>query len=125
MPHTTTDPPANAYYNGLVGSSYDWHYTTVAQPGANNREITWPAGKLLGGSSAVNGMFQVRPSQLEIDTLAGLIGSDNFNWNSLYAAMKKGENFTAPDSAIQAEGGIQFTASSHGTTGMLHTTYPG
>ena len=52
-------------------------------------------------------------------------GGEQWNWDSLFAAMKKGENFTAPDADDQAAGNIQFNAQSHGTTGPLHTSYPG
>ena len=110
----------------MLYSSYDWQYQTVPQPGANNRAIAWPRGKVLGGSSAVNGMYQVRPSKVEVDLMASFVpGGDIWNWDSLYAAMKKGENFTAPSTDVQTEADIEFVAASHGTTGPLHVSYPG
>lgn len=51
------DVPANAYYSSLLGTSYDWQFTTQPQDGAGNRSISWPRGKVLGGSTAVNGEF--------------------------------------------------------------------
>lgn len=49
--------PATAFFNGLVspGSPYSWGYSTTNQTGLNGRTIPWPRGKLLAGSSAVNG----------------------------------------------------------------------
>ena len=117
--------PGNAYYAGLLHSSYDWAYSTVPQPGAQGRSIGWPGGKVLGGSSAVNGMYQVRPSKVEVDTLAAMIGSDQWNWDSLFAAMKKGENFSEPSSEVKTAGNIEYNVANHGSTGPLHTTYPG
>ncbi|EKM50834.1 uncharacterized protein PHACADRAFT_264347 [Phanerochaete carnosa HHB-10118-sp] len=120
------DIPGNAYYSSLLGSSYDWNYQTVVQPNAANRQITWPRGKVLGGSSALNGMYAVRPSKLEVDAWGAMIpGGDKWNWNSLFANMKKSENFTAPSQEIQQEGNIMYDPSSHGTSGPVHVSYPG
>lgn len=40
-------------------------------------------------------------------------------------ARPQSENFTAPSPDIAQKGGIEFNASYHGTTGPLHSTYPG
>ncbi|KAI0751915.1 GMC oxidoreductase [Daedaleopsis nitida] len=119
--------PAKAYYDGLPGTAYDWAYTTVEQPGAGNRALPWPRGKVLGGSSAMNGMYHVRPSKIEVDTWASLIdgGSDNWSWDSLFNDMKTSETFTPPSSDIQNTAGIQYAASSRGTNGPVHASYSG
>jgi len=49
------DVPANAYYSSLLGTSYDWQFVTEPQTHAGGRALPWPRGKVLGGSSAVNG----------------------------------------------------------------------
>ncbi|KAI0348729.1 hypothetical protein OH77DRAFT_1382974, partial [Trametes cingulata] len=99
------DVPLNAYYSGLPGAStaYDWQHATVKQPNANNRALPWPRGKVLGGSSAMNGMYTVRPSKIEVDAWAGLIGgegSSKWNWDALFANMKDSETFTPPSDEI-------------------------
>ncbi|KAI0091378.1 GMC oxidoreductase [Irpex rosettiformis] len=123
----SVDTPANAYYQSLLGSSYDWGYTTTAQSGANGRTISWPRGKLLGGSSAVNGMYMVRPTKAEVDAWASLVpgGSDKWNWDSLFAGMQASETFSPPIDAVKQAGNIQFNTVSHGTSGPIHVTYPG
>ena len=35
----------------------NWNYDTVPQKHLNNRSVFWPRGKMLGGSSAMNGTF--------------------------------------------------------------------
>ncbi|CDO69444.1 GMC oxidoreductase [Trametes cinnabarina] len=119
--------PVNAYYAGLPGTSYDWQYTTVKQPNANNRALPWPRGKLLGGSSAMNGLYTVRPSKIEVDAWAALNdgASDKWNWDALFNAMKQSETFTPPSSQVQQTGNIQYDAASRGTSGPVHATYPG
>ncbi|KAG8988408.1 hypothetical protein FRB94_006456 [Tulasnella sp. JGI-2019a] len=121
--------PTDAYFNGLLGSSYDWQYTTAPQVNVNNRSLAWPRGKLLGGSSAVNGMYLVRPSSIEMDNWMylqdGAPGAAIWGWDNMFGAMKKSEAFTPPSAAIQSQGAIQFDPISHGTTGPLHQSYPG
>lgn len=34
--------------------AYDWRHLTAVQPHANGRQIAWPRGKVLGGTSAMN-----------------------------------------------------------------------
>ncbi|KAH8091702.1 alcohol oxidase [Cristinia sonorae] len=122
----SVDVPGNAYYSSLLGSSYDWKYMTVQQPNAGNRELPWARGKILGGSSAVNGLYMVRPSKLEVDSWASLIPKgDLWNWNSLFPNMKKSETFTKPSAEIQAAGAIQYDPQSHGSSGPVKTSYPG
>jgi choline dehydrogenase-like flavoprotein len=126
---STINHPGNAYYAGLVGSTHDWAWTTETQFNANNRVMSWPGGKLLGGSSAINGCYLVRPSSVEVDAwqslISGLDGADNWTSAKFFAAMDKSETFTPPSSDIQSIGQIQYVASSHGSTGPLHASYPG
>lgn len=49
------DVPNNAYFSSLLGSSNDWGFVTAPQAGAGGRSLGWPRGKILGGSTAVNG----------------------------------------------------------------------
>jgi choline dehydrogenase len=104
----------------------NWGYTTVQQRGLNSRELPWPRGKILGGSSAVNGMYIVRPSQVEVDAWAKLgNASDTLGWDKVYAGMKKSEIFSPPSDDIASTGNIQWDASSHGTSGAVHASWPG
>ncbi|KAJ7576814.1 GMC oxidoreductase [Mycena floridula] len=125
------DTPGLTYYNGLTGSSYDWSYTTVAQPNAGNRVLTWPRGKVLGGSSAINGMFLVRPSEIEMNAMRDLIAPNDqaaaeaiWGWSSFKAAMDKSETFTAPIASVQSQDDVEYNAASRGNSGPLHSSYP-
>ncbi|EIN06345.1 alcohol oxidase [Punctularia strigosozonata HHB-11173 SS5] len=125
---SSIDVPGNAYYSSLLGTSYDWGYTTVPQPSANNRALSWSRGKVLGGSSAVNGLYAVRPSELEVNAWSNLIsgtGSTPWTWASLFNAMKKSEDFHPPSDEIQQEGSIQYSMDAHGTSGPVQVSYPG
>jgi choline dehydrogenase len=49
------------------GTSLDWAYETDAEPGCADRRIAQPRGRVLGGCSAMNGMFWVKGSNLDYD----------------------------------------------------------
>ncbi|KAK7043178.1 hypothetical protein VNI00_008532 [Paramarasmius palmivorus] len=117
------DTPSSTYFDSITGTSADWQYTTVPEPNTNNRTIWWPRGKVLGGSSAMNAMYMVRPPQIEVDAWSELVSSDSWNWNSLFANMKKSETFHPPDNEARDVAKIQFDASSHGTDGPIQVAY--
>ncbi|KAL1746534.1 GMC oxidoreductase [Schizophyllum fasciatum] len=123
--------PAETYQNGLTKSEYDWAYTTIAQSGINGHEASWPRGKVLGGSSAINGMYMVRPSEVEINAWHDIVAEDDkdgaeyWTWDALHKAMNKGETYTPPSSDIQSLARIDDDSSVHGSDGPLHVSYPG
>ncbi len=49
-----------AAFSKLFGSEVDWDYLTEPQKELDGREIYWPRGKTLGGSSSMNAMMWVR-----------------------------------------------------------------
>ncbi|KAF8917627.1 GMC oxidoreductase [Mucidula mucida] len=128
----TIDIPDNTYYDSLTGTEYDYAYVTASQSNMNGRGLSWPRGKVLGGSSAINGMYHVRPAKVEVEAWQSLIAAegdsdaaDNWSWDSFFAAMKKSETFTAPSDDAESVAGITYDASLHGTDGPIHVSYPG
>ncbi len=49
---------------------YDWGYVTEPEPNMNNRRMACPRGKVIGGSSSINGMIYVRGHARDFDTWA-------------------------------------------------------
>ncbi|KAJ6144647.1 hypothetical protein N7470_008542 [Penicillium chermesinum] len=123
------DTPADSYFDSLWTTPLNWDFYTVPQANAANREIRWPRGKTLGGSSAINGLYLTRPGQIEIDAWQSLLGdmdgADNWSWDSLYAAMKKSETFSAPSDKIAQEAQVTYNLSNLGTDGPIYVSYPG
>jgi len=60
----------------LFKTERDWDYSTTPQPQLGNREIYWPRGKMLGGSSSINAMMWVRGYAADYDEWATLAGDD-------------------------------------------------
>ena len=51
---------------------FDWDYLTEPVPNLRDRRISWPRGKVLGGSSSINGMIYVRGNRSDYDGWASL-----------------------------------------------------
>ncbi|KAG6815044.1 hypothetical protein H0H87_005556 [Tephrocybe sp. NHM501043] len=103
------------------GTDIDWQFPTEPLTYANNRQLTpSPRGKVLGGSSSINGDVYERGDAIEYDQWETL-GNTGWNFNSLIAAAKKGEQFYAPG----VNDNIDYVLGDHGTTGHLPTSYGG
>ncbi|WP_439817824.1 choline dehydrogenase [Zavarzinia sp. CC-PAN008] len=61
-------PAALAY--PMNGTRYNWDYHTEPQPNLGGRRMHWPRGRVLGGSSSINGMVYVRGNALDFDNWA-------------------------------------------------------
>lgn len=59
-----------AAFSKLFRSEIDWDYLTEPQPELDGREIYWPRGKVLGGSSSMNAMMWVRGFASDYDEWA-------------------------------------------------------
>ncbi|KAJ7821221.1 alcohol oxidase [Mycena olivaceomarginata] len=101
-----------SYLNGLTGTTFDWQYKTTPQTNAGGNPLSWPRGKGLGGSSAINGGFWCRGSSAEYDawnTLQnGESGAQDWSWNTMQTYIKKAENFTPMSDGNAATIDFQF-----------------
>nr|WSX74569.1 GMC family oxidoreductase N-terminal domain-containing protein [Streptomyces sp. NBC_00899] len=70
-------PPARdpARAAELYGTDADWADETVPQPGLGGRTVRWPAGRALGGSSAINAALWVRGNPADYDEWAAYGGA--------------------------------------------------
>jgi choline dehydrogenase len=85
-------------------SDYDWQYETTPQRHAGNRRIYWPRGKVLGGSSAMNGMIYVRGVPQDYDAWA-LQGCHGWDWENVRRYFLKSEDFDGGANAYHGHGG--------------------
>lgn len=85
----------------------DWGYHTVPQPHARNRQLPQPRGKVLGGSSSINGLLWVRGNRANYDSWAAEMGPSGAGWNaeSVNEQYKKIEDFEDGASDYRGSGG--------------------
>ncbi len=79
------------YFRTIHNPKVDWCYKTEPDPGLNNRCIEWPRGKVLGGSSSLNGLLYVRGQAQDYDRWAQM-GNMGWDWASVLPLFKRAEN---------------------------------
>lgn len=67
----------------------DWNFTTTPQAGLGNRTFSYPRGRVLGGSSSVNGMIYTRGSADDYDRIAAVSGDSGWSWEALLPFIRK------------------------------------
>ncbi|MGY1636568.1 GMC family oxidoreductase [Geodermatophilus sp. SYSU D00742] len=102
--------PAALYRNWRTRR--DWGYTTEPQPGLGGRRLSWPRGKLLGGSSSINAMIYVRGGPADYDEWAALTGDASWSYEHVLPLFRRSED--------NARGADRF----HGTGGPLRVEDP-
>ena len=91
------------FYFTLRGDRYTYHYPT--QPiGPGGKAEVWTRGKVLGGSTAVNGMQWVRGTAPDWDGLAAR-GNPAFGWERVLAAYRAMEDHSLGASDLRGAGG--------------------
>ncbi len=71
---------------------YDWGYSTEPEPKLNNRRLVTPRGKVIGGSSSINGMVYVRGHAGDFDHWAEQ-GADGWSYSDVLPYYKRMENW--------------------------------
>ena len=79
------------YFKTIHNPNVDWCYKTEADPGLNGRQIEWPRGKVLGGSSSLNGLLYVRGQPQDYDRWRQM-GNDGWGWDDVLPLFKRAEN---------------------------------
>jgi len=97
------------YFKTMHNPKTDWCYVTEPDPGLNGRALKWPRGKVLGGSSSINGLLYVRGQRQDYDRWAEL-GCTGWDYQSVLPYFKRAEN--------QSRGEDEF----HGVDGPLHVS---
>lgn len=92
----------------------DWCLQTEAEPGLNGRRLRYPRGKVLGGSSSINGMIYMRGQSRDYEHWAELTGDEAWRWEQVLPAFRRHENHWRLDAAASAPPGF---AALHGHGG--------
>ncbi len=81
----------------LDDTGLNWCYETESQAGLAGRRVRWPRGKVVGGSSAINGMVWVRGAPHDFDRWAATVGDPAWSWTEAAALFRTCE--AAPSDA--------------------------
>jgi len=82
----------------------DWMFDTVAQAELNGRKLSYPRGKVLGGSSAINAMISMRGQAADYDHWRDL-GLPGWGWSDVLPVFKRIEDHFLGDTEHHGAGG--------------------
>ena len=97
------------YATTLKDPGVNWLYETEEDPGSNGRKHVWPRGKVLGGSSSINGLLYVRGQMADYDNWAQL-GATGWASGDVLPYFRR------------AEGNERLADELHGTDGPLNVS---
>ncbi|MGE4410665.1 MAG: GMC family oxidoreductase [Sphingobium sp.] len=85
---------------------FNWQYPGKADPTRGGAQDIWPAGKVIGGGSSINGMMYVRGNPRDFDHWAEL-GCEGWEYENLLSCFRSIEHFHGPLSPERGESGEQ------------------
>lgn len=97
MPAALTFPIGNKHY--------DWMYSSEPEPHMNNRRVTAGRGKILGGSSSINGMIFQRGNPMDYEKWSTEPGMSNWDYAHCLPYFKKMETAKGRDSEWRGTSG--------------------
>lgn len=92
------------YLRLMETGQVDWGYHTVEQKHCYNRTFYWPRGKVLGGSSSINGMVYVRGHASDFDRWAQL-GNRGWSYEDVLPYFKRAEGWEGGTDAYRGGDG--------------------
>ena len=109
----TTLPVGNIFL--LPHARYNWQHQFSGGPGVNHRQIPCPRGRLVGGSTSVNGTVYMRGHRSDYDDWAAQ-GNEGWGYDEVLPWFKRHENHHRGASAWHGAGGaldVQLPAANH------------
>lgn len=83
---------------------YNWQFHTEPEPEFGNREVYWPRGKALGGTSTINGMIYIRGNRHDYDRWAQM-GLPGWSYAEVLPYFKKSETHAERNGAYHGSDG--------------------
>ena len=105
----------SAFAFPLANDKYNWYYHSAADPFMDEREMYCPRGRVLGGSSSINGMAYVRGNALDYEGWADDFDLPAWRYENLLPYFKRAEDFDQGESPYHGTGGPLSV-----TTGAMH-----
>lgn len=80
-----------AAFSKLFPGRHNWGYRTEPEPECDDREMYWPRGKMLGGSSSLNAMIYIRGHRLDFDGWRDA-GCDGWGYDDVLPYFRRSED---------------------------------
>lgn len=82
----------SAFSMPMNTKKFNWHYETEPEPHLDGRRLHCPRGKVLGGSSSINGLVYIRGHAYDFDEWESL-GAKNWGYRNCLPYFRKAENY--------------------------------
>jgi len=92
------------YFRSINNPAVARHFATEAGPGTAGRSIVWPRGRVIGGSSSINGLIFIRGQKENFDRWAAL-GATGWAYDDVLPYFRKLEQFAGPPSQYHGHHG--------------------
>ena len=92
------------YFRTIYDPRFSWQFPLEPQASTGDREMVWPRGRLLGGSSAINGLLYIRGQPQDFDDWAKL-GAQGWSYRELLPWFKRSERYEGGESEFHGAGG--------------------
>jgi choline dehydrogenase len=79
------------FYRNIYNPKVAWYFETEPVPEMHNRRIAWPRGKVLGGSSSINGLIYIRGQRQDFD-LWRQLGNAGWSYDDVLPYFRKAEH---------------------------------
>jgi choline dehydrogenase len=93
------------YLHCIGNPRTDWLYKTEPDAGLGGRSLIYPRGKVLGGSSSINGMIYMRGQKGDYDHWAELLDDPSWRWDKVLPLFMQTENHYGGASSLHGAGG--------------------
>jgi len=97
------------FFKMLNHKTLTWGFTSEPDPGTNGRAINYTRGRVIGGSSSINGLIYIRGQPEDYDHWAQL-GNRGWSWDDCLPYFRKAENWEGEGSAVRGKEGPLFTS---------------
>lgn len=92
------------FYRNIYNPKVAWYFETEPVPEMHNRRISWPRGKVLGGSSSINGLIYIRGQRQDFD-LWRQLGNAGWSYDDVLPYFRKAEDQENGADAYHGKGG--------------------
>ena len=92
------------YFRSIYDPRFSWQFPLEPQAATGNRAISWPRGRVLGGSSAINGLLYIRGQHEDYDDWARL-GATGWSYREVLPFFKRSERYQRGESEYHGGNG--------------------
>ncbi|MBS0429726.1 MAG: GMC family oxidoreductase N-terminal domain-containing protein [Proteobacteria bacterium] len=92
------------YFRSIYDRRFSWQFEVEPQAETGHRSIVWPRGRVLGGSSAINGLIYIRGQRADFDDWAAA-GASGWSYRELLPLFRKSECYAGGENTYHGGSG--------------------